>query len=370
MSVHTKPDGRVFCVYYDDKGKQVWESFGRDPESTHAAETRDLEIKLQKRKSRPIQRPSSSLTWQELVQLYIIDRKNELSKSTRYGILYAVNTYTTHLFKKPISAIAMLDCALVEDSMKGRQTHIYKAPLTNRTINTYMHYLRKIWDWAASRPDIAIHQNPWSERKNLRTKHQKFKLELFSIDEFRRILAQAPAHLAWIMEVAYYTGVRTGKSELFALLWSDLDFKTGRLRVRGSKTAGSFRTVPIDKAFLRRLRARQKAQTKDFPNCPYICHFNGRPVKSVKRAWTEAKTAAGIARRIRLQDIRHYYITYALAAGTDIMELAETVGHVDVSMIIKVYTHLARDIRKTQATKLPDLHPRKQKRRRNSPAAV
>ncbi len=65
------------------------------------------------------------------------------------------------------------------------------------------------------------------------------------------------------------------------------------------------------------------------------------------------------ARRIRLYDICHFHfhITYASANGADIMELATRVGHVNADMIARVYAHLARDIRKETAHKLPKIAP-------------
>jgi len=55
-------------------------------------------------------------------------------------------------------------------------------------------------------------------------------------------------------------------------------------------------------------------------------------------------------------DIIDRFQNKALANGMDIMELAEIAGHVDPQMIIKVYAHLAKDLRKGNATKLPPLH--------------
>jgi len=82
----------------------------------------------------------------------------------------------------------------------------------------------------------------------------------------------------------------------------------------------------------------------------------GQPVRSIKTAWRRAKTEAGITERIRLYDIRHYHITYALAAGADIKELADRVGHTTPKMIVDVYAHLAKDILKNQPHTLPNLH--------------
>ena len=65
----------------------------------------------------------------------------------------------------------------------------------------------------------------------------------------------------------------------------------------------------------------------------------------------KAKEKAGITKtkKIRFYDIHHFYITYALANGANITELAERVGHVDATMVVKVYAHLAEDLKTKRA---------------------
>ena len=52
MPIFTKKNGLIYCVYYD-KGKKIWESFGRGVDAKRAAEARDLEIRLKKTKTAP-----------------------------------------------------------------------------------------------------------------------------------------------------------------------------------------------------------------------------------------------------------------------------------------------------------------------------
>ena len=39
MPVFKRSDGRIYCIYTDDTGKRVWESFGRGGKAREAAET-------------------------------------------------------------------------------------------------------------------------------------------------------------------------------------------------------------------------------------------------------------------------------------------------------------------------------------------
>jgi integrase len=68
---------------------------------------------------------------------------------------------------------------------------------------------------------------------------------------------------------------------------------------------------------------------------------------------------AGIKKKVRLYDIRHYYITHSLAGGTNMMDLAERVGHRDTTMIVKVYSHMVDELRSKIPFNLPNLRPGK-----------
>ncbi len=348
MPVYTKKSGLIYCVYYSN-GKRIWESFGRDPDAQKAAEARDLEIKFKKKKGqwRSDSYPSS-LTFHDLTQFYIDTRKTELSENTKDGILRAVATYALpYIGKKPINRITMSDWWKIQDKMIRRN-------VSNTTINTYFVYLSRILSWAIEENEDLLDEHPWRKRKRLKI-HKKFRVDLFSMAEFRRILKKSQPHLAWCLEVAYYTGVRPGPTELFNLKWSDIDWKRKRIRIYSPKT-DSYRWQYPEKDLMEKLRSKHKESIKEYPDCPWICSYKGKQLTTIKRIWKAAKEKAKIKRRIRLYDIRHFYITYALASGADIMELAERVGHVNGEMIMRVYAHLAKDLQKNKPLKIPSLY--------------
>ena len=84
--------------------------------------------------------------------------------------------------------------------------------------------------------------------------------------------------------------------------------------------------------------------------------YHGERITShqVARSWREAK--AGITKRIRLYDLRHFYITHALKAGANIMDLAPRVGHASPEMITKVYAHLVDKLEKKEPLTIPSLY--------------
>lgn len=55
--------------------------------------------------------------------------------------------------------------------------------------------------------------------------------------------------------------------------------------------------------------------------------MEGKPVKCIHGAWHRTLLRAGIQRRIRPYDLRHAFVTEAIAAGVDIGTVGKLVGH-------------------------------------------
>lgn len=357
MSSGKKNDGRWYCAWWDPaRARRVFEYFGRGAEAEKAARLRDLEIKRIR-----IEQPRKPLygcavSFRTLAQEYINARQVEISSKTIAGIIQTAELYALPVIGDlPANRVSMADWTKIEKTMIDRKVNA-------RTINKYFQYLSKIFDWGIDREYIKEH--PWTRRKPLRMK-DKLRIELITPDEIQRILDAADDHLRWAIEVEYNTGVRPGPTELFALTWDDFDYETGALTVFSSKTGTSY-TQYVSMEFLDRLKERRaKVRAEDLrlakrrgeirPECPHVISFRGEPVRQLANAWVSAKKRAGIARRIRLYDLRHFYITYALASGADLLDLAHRVGHKDANMIVNVYAHLVDEMRRKEAFNLPKI---------------
>lgn len=358
MSVGKKNDGRWYCAYRDTahSGKIVYEYFGHTDAARTDATERDLQIKLLKNRRQAPVNEVGVITFEELAQIYIDARNIELSPKTVEGILYAVNFHAlpvigSHL----ITRITMNHWSAIEKTMIARK-------LSARSINKYFQYLSLIFKWAVDRDYL---QNfPWTKRKPLRIKN-KFQVDLLTPAEFQRIVEAADDHLRWALEVEINTGVRPGVTELFALKWDDFDHVTGAVRIYSSKT-DSYHTQFVSDEFLQRLQTRRAAIRADDrrlvkrrgelrPECPFVISFRGHAVRQLANAWATAKKKAGITRRIRLYDIRHFFITHALAGGADLLDLANRVGHKDANMIVTVYAHLVEEMKTKKPFSIPEI---------------
>lgn len=357
MAIITKKDGRIYCVWRGDDGKQTWESFGRGSEAKNKANIRDLEVKLHKAERPKLPPPGNpnDLTFQALSQAYTNARKTELATKTFNEIFRAIKDHALPVIGNIFcSKITMTDLSNIEQRLllDKDESGESKEPLSATTVNRYTHYIAKVFSWGVEKELIRVH--PWPNRKNLRTV-QKFKIDLFSLEEFQSILAVAPDHLRWALELEYHTGARPGPTELLNLKWTDINWKTGGIRIYSSKTDSTHMQY-VSKEFRDRMSTRMKIEKIGYPDCPYICHYEGAKIRSLKRSWDTAKKNAGIDKRIRLYDIRHFYVTHALAAGANILDLAQRVGHVNADMIVRVYGHLAKEVQKKEALKIPELY--------------
>jgi integrase len=373
MSVHKKKDGRVFTVNYEH-GKQIWEAFGRGPEALATAKAHDLERQIKRLRGedrRSYGGPAASFS--EIAQIYINARRTELSDKTRSEVLRLLSRpQLADLLSRNIHDVTLIDWINIQDKFLDRGTG-------NRTINIYFRYLLPIFKWCVSNKYLT--ENPWRERIAL--KQAKYHIDLMSLDEFQRLLAAAPDHLAWAMTVAYYTGMRPGPSELFAAKWDQVDWEGRRIHIYATKTK-TWRWQYFLDEFYVQLQARYKAYQekcriieekkiagkRTMELTPYICTYRGQPIVSLKVSLAEAVAKAGITRHVRLYDIRHLHITHALAGGAPIGELAERVGHVDSTMIVKIYAHMVDDIRTRQAFQIPEMKAPKAKKARPVPRNI
>jgi len=362
MAIITRKDGRV-VVYYLVNGQRQYEYFGRGPEAMKSARLRNLEIKLRKRQGLFHVTARGAIAFSILAQEYLDARAIELSD----GMLDAVTRTLTvfalpEIGQKSVSAITIEDWNRIERNLLARDCGA-------KTINKYFQYIQKVFSWGIQRGYLVEH--PWRSREPMRIRKQ-FTIELFTIEEFRQIIEHAPDHLKWALEVEYHTAMRPGRTELFALKWDDIDFQTGAVRIYSSKT-DSYHTQYVPMAFVERIKQRRewylaeskrlvKRRGKLYPECPYVIQYHGRRVSSqVTKAWNQAKKDAGVTKRIRLYDIRHFYITHALAAGANLMELAARVGHKGPEMIVRVYAHLVEEMKQKNALEIPELFPSEKK---------
>lgn len=165
----------------------------------------------------------------------------------------------------------------------------------------------------------------------------------------------------WVVAGAY-TGLRD--SELGRLAWEDVELERGWLRVRGTKTAAAFRSVPISPG----LRPWLEAALPDPAAGPVLELWTNRRRDIAIAYWKvlglkvpdyrkEGATAAGMP-RLSPNDLRRTFASWMKQAGVDSLAVAHLLGHSSTRMVEMVYGRLNDAVYQGAIATLPAAPPR------------
>lgn len=148
------------------------------------------------------------------------------------------------------------------------------------------------------------------------------------------------------------TGMRV--SELLALHWSDIEFKTRTIHVSKSKskvmtinkpkTAAGDRYIPIihTPTLIALKAAKPKNMQRDGQSFVFATK-TGNPLdyQRIYQTWLRIQKLSGMKKTIHT--FRHTFATVGLAKGIPITEMSRILGHADVSTTLNMYSHAIPD---------------------------
>lgn len=150
--------------------------------------------------------------------------------------------------------------------------------------------------------------------------------DILSLEEVRRLLGaiESLMHRAVLM-TTYGAGMRI--SEACSLLTTDIDSERGVIHIRDGKR-GRDRYVMLGTVLLAALREYWKL----YRPTPPILFPGSRPGTcvshaAVRNALREAKSKAGITKRVTPHTLRHAFATHLLEDGADIRTIQQLLGH-------------------------------------------
>ncbi|TVM31602.1 tyrosine-type recombinase/integrase [Oceanidesulfovibrio marinus] len=346
MSVHQYGNGTWYVKWWDSREQhQRSKCFGKGPAKgpEHKdALAFDADIKAKKARGQSVAllpRPSEVVTLDTLAQAYV-DRKKAEGKLRQWLVdwVRVMNDVIVPMFDMtPVDDLTLHD-------MLSVASHYKDLGRSQSTINRYMSYLKMMFNFGLK--EKLISNNPLAE---WRKSYEPPKEVNLTVEDLKRILAVAPDHLAWSIEVAYNLALRVGASELFALRWQNVNWERGEVRIFMPKT-GRWKHVPCSEAFLAKLRARQAVAQSDF-----VIEYKGRPVKQIKTAWKTAIARAGLPYKPRPYDVRHLAITELFSRGVDPGAVSEIAGHTSAAFTISRYHHVRNEAKKRAISQLPAL---------------
>ncbi len=186
------------------------------------------------------------------------------------------------------------------------------------------------------------------------------EMQTWSVEEAQAFLAVAKeSHYGPIWLVAMNTGMRRG--ELLGLRWQDIDWGNGVLHVRQAvvmlhgkptiqapKSRSAHRVIPLEGPVIEALREHRTRQNERRLALGAAWHDHqlvfpseiGTPVnaRNLDREYRVLISRAGVS-PIRIHDIRHTFVTLALASGSNLKALSELLGHAKTSITMDLYAH-------------------------------
>lgn len=234
---------------------------------------------------------------------------------------------------KPVNRITYLDVARSIGGIKG---------INKVTTNRYMSYMKILFNFARKRGYITV--NPLAEWQKKGEQPRRLQLSIEDLDKIYKAAAQ---HLQWIIKCGINLGLRPGPSELFSLMWSDINWADQSVTVRSAKTKRE-RVVYCSDLFMEDLKRMHQMATT-----PFVCEYQGRPIRKVRNAWQSALRRAKVGHTAVLYELRHLYATTLLRGGIDVRAVSELLGHQSAKMTLDTYAHCLPGVKRAAAGVVP-----------------
>lgn len=296
-------------------------------------------------------KPSSFERYEGIYRKYILNSELGKTKLTKLNITTIQKYYNT-LLSKGVT------------------------PSTIKSINQYL----KPCLGEAEKQDY-IHKN-YAKMIDLPNVKKEEKLEILTLEQQKLFLQAIECHkLQTLFLVALGTGLRLG--EILGLKWSDIDFNNSNLSVKRTlkrvsfiskdlskeykvieqepKTSNSYRTVPIPKDVLSKLKEHKKIQNGQilkagemYKNNNYVfCNELGYPLDSKKptRNLQSVLKKIGIE-PIKFHGLRKTYATRLFEANVAPKTVQSLMGHSDIAITMNIYTQVMEEVKNQAVDKI------------------
>jgi integrase len=241
--------------------------------------------------------------------------------------------------------------------------HAHRAPRTiAHTRELLINALGTAERWRLVADNVAKRTEP--------VRYDPYRPQVLSVADAQRLLDAAASHRVHALFIlALSLGLRRG--EVLGLRWRDVDLDAGQLQVRVSlqeikgrlalvepKTAQSRRTIPLAPQHVTTLHAHKTRQLEErllagsrwqdhnlvFPS------RRGTPMAptTLYHIFHGVLRDAGLP-PMRFHDLRHACASFLIALRVNTKTVQEILGHSDVGITLRIYTHIS-DTQKRDAT--------------------
>lgn len=170
------------------------------------------------------------------------------------------------------------------------------------------------------------------------------------------------------------TGILTGArySEIVGLTWDDVEFKEKKININKTwdykfktgftptKNQSSIRMIDVTEELLTPLHQLKIEQQQYYLKIGYrdkynlVFRNNRREIPSnsaVNKLLRSLESRLEFSQNYTFHSLRHSHVSYLLSKGVDIFYISKRIGHKDISVTEKVYSHLLDTASKVETSK-------------------
>jgi integrase len=190
--------------------------------------------------------------------------------------------------------------------------------LSNASINRELAALKRIFHLASQCTPPKIGQIPFVPM----LKESNTRKGFFEHEEYLVLKDALPSHLKPLVTFAYHTGWRLG--EIRNLTWDKVDLKQGIIRLDPGETKNEeARTIYLNDDLSKEIKALHSNRRL---GCPYIFHFDGKPIGEFRKSWKTACREAGLKGKL-FHDFRRTGVRNMIRAGVPERVAMKISGH-------------------------------------------
>jgi integrase len=297
-----------------------------DPHSIEDARAFEAKRKVQKKEKRVFDMlPESTMTFKDLSEWYLSLEKVKALVSFKTVRQY-VNKFCLDFGDTIVRDLKLTD-------IENIQVRRIKAGTKPKTVDNEMEYTKsmviKAFDENMVSGDVL---RVFKRRKRVLKPNSNRRTRVLTFREFNDLHSKAPKHLADILTLAYWTGMRRG--EIMKLIWNCVDLENRIIRLGSADTKeGQPKTIPIGEEVFKVL-SQKGNRLRDANEENHVFLYNGSPIKdnfykAIQTGCRNAKILWGRKEKggFIFHDLRHTFITDMRRAGVARTVTMAITGH-------------------------------------------
>lgn len=344
MSIHKDKKRNTWYVKYNNQTKRGFAS---------KKEANEYEAKL--KCGYKEEKPEFHLFY-DVADDFLKNKKNETAYSTYKKSKEIITIYIKPLTKnKPIEKYDDLDCRAFKENLS-------KKDLATSYKNDILNHFKAIFKHASKyfglKTNPIRYLDPFKKKFEEKIESKKREESIWTYEEFHSFIKEVTSEDYKIFfYILFFTGMRLG--EALALSWKDFNnsklsinkatccvSENGELVIKDTKNVSSIREISLNASINEYLISYKEKQMKKEGYSDSWFIFGGiEPLKrtNIQRYKERAISKSGV-KRITTHQFRHSHATNLINDGVNIVAVSRRLGHSDVGMTLRVYTHLFKKV--------------------------